>query len=132
MARGGPFSPHGLRSASLSLRMKGKTMTAYAIGHLREVRMGPDILEYLHRIDGTLEPFGGRFIIHGGPKTVLEGNWPGDLIVIAFPNIESAQEWYRSPAYQEIVRLRTDNSQGDVLIMDGVDADHKATDVLSS
>ena len=132
MARGGPFSPHGLKSASAVPNTKGKSMTAYAIGHLREVRMGPDIVEYLHRIDATLEPFEGRFIIHGGPKNVLEGDWPGDLIVIAFPNVESANGWYHSPAYQEIVRLRTDNSQGDVLIMDGVDADHKAPDVLSS
>jgi uncharacterized protein (DUF1330 family) len=107
-------------------------MTAYAIGHLREVRMGPDIVEYLHLIDATLAPFEGRFIIHGGPKVVLEGDWPGDLIVIAFPNVESANGWYHSPAYQEIVRLRTDNSQGSVLIMDGVDADHQAPDVLSS
>jgi uncharacterized protein (DUF1330 family) len=107
-------------------------MTAYAIGHLREVRIGPDIVEYLHRIDATLAPFEGRFIIHGGPKVVLEGDWPGDLIVIAFPNVESANGWYHSPAHQEIVRLRTDNSQGGVLIMDGVDADHQAPDVLSS
>ena len=40
-------------------------MTAYAIGHLSEVRMGPAIVEYLRRIDATLEPFEGRFIIHG-------------------------------------------------------------------
>jgi uncharacterized protein (DUF1330 family) len=107
-------------------------MTAYAIGHLSEVRMGPAIVEYLRRIDATLEPFEGRFIIHGGPKTVLEGDWRGDLIVIAFPSVESAHGWYRSPAYQEILRLRTDNAQGDVLIMEGVDADHEATDVLAA
>jgi uncharacterized protein (DUF1330 family) len=40
-------------------------MPAYAIGHLRDVAVGPEIVEYLERIDETLAPFGGRFIIHG-------------------------------------------------------------------
>jgi uncharacterized protein (DUF1330 family) len=28
--------------------------------------MGPSIVEYLQRIDVTLEPFAGRFMVHGG------------------------------------------------------------------
>ncbi|WP_274628796.1 DUF1330 domain-containing protein [Arvimicrobium flavum] len=105
-------------------------MTAYAVANLRNVNVGPDIVEYLARIDTTLAPFGGRFIIHGGPKTVLEGDWTGDLIVIAFPDRFSAEAWYASPAYRAILPLRTKNSYGDTMIVDGVDADHKATDVL--
>ena len=31
-------------------------MTAYAVAHMRHARMGPQIVEYLHRIDATLEP----------------------------------------------------------------------------
>lgn len=46
-------------------------MTSYAIGHLRNVEMGPDIVAYLETIDTTLAPFQGRFIIHGGEKE----NW---------------------------------------------------------
>ena len=34
-------------------------MTTYAIGHLRNVTMGPDIIEYLRRIDATLAPLMG-------------------------------------------------------------------------
>ena len=49
-------------------------MTAYAIGHLHDVDLGADIVDYLKRIDETLAPFGGRFIIHGGPATVVEGS----------------------------------------------------------
>ncbi len=105
-------------------------MPAYAIGHLHDVNVGPDIVEYLHRIDATLEPFGGRFIIHGGPVTVMEGSWSGDLIVIAFPDRDSARAWYDSPAYRQILPLRTGNSRGDVFFIEGVDADHKASDIL--
>jgi uncharacterized protein (DUF1330 family) len=38
--------------------------------------------------------------------------------------------WYNSPAYQEILALRTGNSQSDVIFVDGVQHPHKATDVL--
>ena len=106
-------------------------MPAYAVGHLHDVNVGADIVDYLRRIDATLEPFGGRFIIHGGPATILEGSWSGDLIVIAFPDRDSARAWYESSAYRQILPLRTRNSRGDVFLIEGVDADHKATDVLA-
>ena len=106
-------------------------MSTYAVGHLHDVNVGPDIVEYLRRIDDTLAPFGGRFIIHGGPVTRLEGSWSGDLIVIAFPDKNSARAWYESPAYRQILPLRTGNAQGDVFLIEGVDLDHKATDILA-
>ncbi|GGA76933.1 hypothetical protein GCM10011491_00110 [Brucella endophytica] len=106
-------------------------MTAYAAALLHNVTMGPGIVEYLERIDETLKPFGGRYIIHGARKTVLEGEWPADLVMIAFPDMDHARDWYASPAYQKIVHLRTDNSEGSVVLLDGVDEDHKATDILA-
>lgn len=105
-------------------------MSAYGIAHMREVNVGPPIVEYLRRIDATLRPFGGRFIVHGGKVEVLEGTWPGSAIVIEFPDLAAARGWYRSAAYQEIMRLRTDNSASDIILIDGVGVDHVATDVL--
>ena len=105
-------------------------MSVYGIAHMRQVNMGPPIVEYLERIDATLKPFGGRFIVHGGRFEVLEGNWPGTAIVIEFPDLEAARGWYRSAAYQEILRLRTDHSESDIILIDGVGPDHLATDVL--
>lgn len=105
-------------------------MSAYAIATLRNVRMGPDIVRYLEHIDGTLAPFSGRFIVHGGPKTILEGSWPGDVVVIAFPDLEAARAWYSSAEYRSIKSLRTDHSDTDVILIAGVDGDHVATDVL--
>jgi uncharacterized protein (DUF1330 family) len=105
-------------------------MTAYGVAHMRSVTIGPAIVEYLERIDATLEPFGGRFIVHGATPRVLEGEFPGHLIVIEFPSREQAQGWYDSPAYREILPLRTENSEGPVVLVDGVGPEHKATDVL--
>jgi uncharacterized protein (DUF1330 family) len=106
-------------------------MTTYAIAQLRNVTMGPDILAYLQAIDATMDPFGGRFVLHGdGNKRVLEGSFSGDLVMIAFPDRAAAEGWYDSPAYRAILPLRTENSDGDVILMDGVGSDHRATDIL--
>jgi uncharacterized protein (DUF1330 family) len=106
-------------------------MAGYAIGHLHEVTLGPGIVQYLERIDATLEPYGGRFLIHGAKAEVQEGDWAGDLIVIEFPDLNQARAWYESPAYQEIIPLRADNSRGDILLFDGVGDGHLATDILA-
>ncbi len=75
-------------------------MPGYGFAHLRERRHHPDIVEYLERIQATLDPFHGRFIVHGPPAEVLEGTWPGSMVLIEFPDLAVARAWYRSPAYR--------------------------------
>ena len=106
-------------------------MCTFAVAHLRAVRMGPAIIQYLECIDATLAPFQGRFLVHGDRGEVIEGDWPGFLIVIEFPNRDQARGWYRSTAYQEILKLRLENAEGAVIFVDTVAPGHKATDVLS-
>ena len=108
-------------------------MTTYALAQLRNVTMGPAIVAYLEAIDSTMAPFGGKFVLHGdGNKRVLEGSFSDDVIMLSFPNRKAAEDWYASPAYRAILPLRTLNSDGDVLLIDGVDDDHKATDILKT
>jgi uncharacterized protein (DUF1330 family) len=71
-------------------------MTSYGVGILRDVKMGPPIVEYLERIDATLAPDDGHFIVHGGQAEVLEGSSPGTLVVIEFPDRSRAEGWYAS------------------------------------
>ena len=107
-------------------------MPAYAAAHLRSVTMGPGIVEYIRRIDDTLPPFGGRFLSHGKTPEVVEGEWPGHLVLIEFPDMEQARGWYHSPAYQAILSLRTDHSEGSAILLDGVGPDYRAADFLKS
>jgi uncharacterized protein (DUF1330 family) len=51
--------------------------------------------------------------------------------VIEFPTREQAEGWYDSPAYREILRLRLEHSAGAAFLVDGVEADHRAIDVLA-
>ena len=107
-------------------------MTAYAIGHFLSVDVGPDIVAYLEKIDSTLEPYGGRFLVHGAKPSPLEGDFKGDLVVIAFPDMENARSWYDSPGYREILPLRLRNAVGEAFLIEGCDETHKATDILAA
>ncbi|MFH8365939.1 DUF1330 domain-containing protein [Streptomyces sp. NPDC018031] len=97
---------------------------AYGFAHLRSRRHHDDIIEYLERIQATLDPFDGHFVIHGPPAEVVEGEWPGSMVLIGFPSLEQARAWYDSPAYQAILRLRTDHIEGDLLFIEGVGPDY--------
>ena len=99
-------------------------MTAYAIAHLRTPQINDDVLEYIERIQATLDPHGGRFLVHGAEVDVKEGPWPGTIVIIGFPDLAAAQSWYASPAYQEILPLRTDHIEGSAVIVDGVAPDY--------
>jgi uncharacterized protein (DUF1330 family) len=107
-------------------------MSAYGVGILRDVELGPAIVEYLERIDGTLAPFDGHFIVHGGERQMREGDDPGTLVVIEFPDMVALQAWYASDAYQALIPLRAENSVSTVFFVDGVDREHRATDVLAA
>ena len=107
-------------------------MSAYAIANIQSITMGPPIVEYLERIDATLAPYQGLFIVHGDPGEVREGEFTGNLIAIQFPDRAAAVGWYESAAYGEIAPLRTENSQGWVILVDGVPPEHRATDILAA
>ena len=100
-------------------------MTAYGLAHLRPPAVLPeDVFRYLERIQATLDPFGGKFVVHGSPVEVMEGEWPGGLVIIEFPSLAAAHEWYDSPAYREILRLRADHIPGDLVLVEGCGPDH--------
>ncbi|MGA5823196.1 DUF1330 domain-containing protein [Kitasatospora sp. NPDC094028] len=108
-------------------------MTAYAVAQVHAVTPGPEILEYLRRIDETLDPFGGRFLVHGGDRLdTVEGSWGAlGLILIEFPDHDSALAWWNSPAYREIAPLRTRHMRADIVLAQGVPDGYRAADHLA-
>lgn len=97
-------------------------MTAYVIAHLQESAPHPDVAEYMERISGTFAPYGGRFLVHATQHEVKEGSWPGHVVMIGFPGITEARDWWASPAYQEIAPLRSRHIEGNIILVDGVPA----------
>jgi uncharacterized protein (DUF1330 family) len=106
-------------------------MTAYAFAHLISVDLNEEVAAYLRRIDDTLPEYGGAFLIHGATPQVVDGDFPGVLVLIAFPDVERARSWYDSPGYQSIVGLRTGNSVGGAAIVAGVPDGYRAASYLA-
>lgn len=101
-------------------------MPAYAIASLRTVDFNDEIVDYLRRIDASLDPFAGRFLVHGSTPEVLDGDLPGAVVVIEFPDLAAAHAWYASPGYQAILPLRLRNSTGGAVIVDGAPDGYRA------
>ena len=99
-------------------------MTAYALAHLRTQRVNDDVIEYLEKVQTTLDPFAGRFLVQGASAEIVEGSWPGTVVVVEFPTAEQARDWYKSAAHQEILPLWTNHNEFDVILAEGVPAGH--------
>jgi uncharacterized protein (DUF1330 family) len=70
---------------------------------------------------GAIAAFGGRFVVRGGEMDVLEGDWtPKRLVVVEFPDLETAKRFYESPEYQEAMKLREGAASLNMVAVDGV------------
>ena len=98
-------------------------MAAYVI-------VGVDVTEpesygdYAREVPGTLEPYGGRFVVRGGDFSVLEGHWPAShIVVLPFPSVDRATAWHESPEYQAILPIRQKHARTHVMVAaEGVDS----------
>lgn len=63
---------------------------------------------------------------------VLEGEWPGHLVLIEIPDIARARAWYASDIYQAILPLRARSADGSAILLDGVAADYRAFRLLDA
>ncbi|MFF0576881.1 DUF1330 domain-containing protein [Streptosporangium saharense] len=96
-------------------------MTAYMIAKVKATGDEAELAEYRAQVEATLEPYGGRYLVRGGPVEVLEGDpEPGRIVVVEFPDAESARAWNDSPEYRRIAPLRIHNADSDRLIVTGV------------
>jgi uncharacterized protein (DUF1330 family) len=99
-------------------------MTTYLINPLRIPGGVPNDegLSYLKQVEATAKPYGGEWLAQGDVR-VLEGAWPGALVLMRFPSMSNAMSWYNSAAYQNILHLRVNNAVSDLVLVDGVGRD---------
>ena len=94
-------------------------MTTYLINHLRIPGDVPNdnALAYLEKVEATVAPYGGKWLAQG-PAEVVEGAWPGSVVLMEFPTREAVMAWYNSPEYQAILPLRLNNAISDLVLID--------------
>ncbi|QSQ16444.1 DUF1330 domain-containing protein [Myxococcus landrumensis] len=65
--------------------------------------------------------YGGRYLVRGGATEALEGTWqPPRFVLLEFPSIAQAREWWSSPEYAAAKALRHASAHTMMLLMDGL------------
>ena len=95
-------------------------MAAYVLAEI-EITNPEGYKEYTKLVPATIEQYGGKFIHRGGIVHVFEGEWPPRRrVIIEFPSMDAARDWYDSPDYQKPKSMRQANSKGRLLLLEGV------------
>jgi uncharacterized protein (DUF1330 family) len=95
-------------------------MAAYIVA-MNEVLDPEGYARYAAQVRSTVEKHGGRFLVRGGAYEVLEGELPRRrLIILEFPDKETARRWYSSPDYAPLALQRQKASKSLLLLVDGV------------
>jgi len=57
--------------------------------------------------------------VRSGASEAIEGEPPGRLVILEFPDRAAAKAWRASPAYQAILPIRDASSASRVYVVDG-------------
>jgi uncharacterized protein (DUF1330 family) len=92
----------------------------YWIGHV-DVHDPEGYKPYQAANGAAFSKFGGRFLVRGGAREVVEGKVRGRTVVLEFPSYQAALACYRSPEYQAAAALRKGKADLDMFIIEGYD-----------
>lgn len=94
-------------------------MKAYLVSFI-DVHDDAAYQKYIERAPQTIVLYGGQYVARNGTKHAIEGELPKNRVVLMeFPSVEKAKEWYNSAEYQEVVKIRHSASTGKMFIIEG-------------
>ena len=95
-------------------------MPAYVIADI-DVQ-NPEKFEGYKKLSApSAAPFGAKYLVRGGKVEGLEGAWmPKRFVVIEFPSVEKAREWWNSRNYAEAKGIRQSCAKSNFILVEGV------------
>jgi uncharacterized protein (DUF1330 family) len=95
-------------------------MPAYVIAAVNDAWDQEKLAEYRERNTDVVAEHGGRFVARGGAQELLEGEWePKRIVIIEFPDMDAARNWYHCDAYAPLRELRRSASVTDIVVVEG-------------
>ena len=96
-------------------------MAAYVISEV-EVRDEKAMERYRALAAPSIAQYGGRYLVRGGTADLVEGGPPVKtaLVVVEFPSMARAREWYASSEYGEALKVRRTALERRLIFVEGV------------
>ena len=95
-------------------------MAAYVIAEV-EVQDSAVFEEYRKLVPATIAQYGGKYIVRGGATETKEGGWtPKRVIVLEFPTMARAREWYHSAEYAPALAMRLKAAKSRTILVEGI------------
>lgn len=77
--------------------------------------------EYKKLTPSSISAFDGKFIVRGGQTDTLEGDWsPQRIVVLEFPTVQRAKEWWSSSDYAPAKSIRQRSASTRMILVQGV------------
>ena len=92
----------------------------YWIGRV-DVKSDDGYKPYAMGNQAIFKKFGGRYVIRAGKYECVEGSVRSRNVVIEFPDYATALACYRSPEYQQNMKLRLPHATADIVVVEGYD-----------
>ena len=99
-------------------------MSAYMIAQI-EITDPGEYQNYLAGFMPIFQRYGGELLATSKNRTdVVEGSWafPG-TVIMKFPSVEKARQWYEDPDYQSLARHRHRSAVANLALVEGIDQD---------
>ena len=95
-------------------------MAAYVIAEI-DVQDNALFEEYRKLVPPTIAKYGGKYVVRGGTTESKEGGWaPKRVVVLEFPTMDRAREWYHSADYAPALAMRLKAAKSRAIIVEGV------------
>lgn len=76
--------------------------------------------EYKKLAPAVVTAYNGRFLVRGGRTETLEGDWePERMVVVEFPSLAKAHEWWNSDQYSKAKAIRQRSAHTKMVIVEG-------------
>ena len=76
---------------------------------------------YRDAAPASIAAHGGRYLVRGGELEVFEGDWnPSRVVVLEFPDLKTAKQWYASEEYGKARKLREGAAKLHMVAVEGL------------
>ena len=94
-------------------------MPAYVIANIAVT--DPVQYEDYKKLAGpSVAAYDGKYLVRGGTAEILEGDWrPNRVVVLEFPSMERAKEWWNSDSYGAAIGIRHASADSEMILVEG-------------